>query len=148
MLLSAIALDLVEYKIRFLTLSDSEIFVFAKCTQMHVCIQAAMSLPPFYSPYHKLMLASNMSATSGWLILYHTIALQICENQKHLKVTQMTKFCLLSDRNIVGRGENAVCQHFLPFPQHFQRLSLKESSKFGISPKVSLPMTNFLTWPN
>ena len=31
--------------------------------------------------------------------------------------------------NIVGKGENAVCQHFLLFPQCFQKASFPDASK-------------------
>ena len=34
--------------------------------------------------------------------------------------------------NIVGKGENAVYQHFLLFPQCFQKDSLPGSLKVGI----------------
>ena len=34
--------------------------------------------------------------------------------------------------NIVGKGENAGYQHFLLFPQCFQKLSLSGSLKVGI----------------
>ena len=43
----------------------------------------------------------------------------------------------VSDRveNIVGKGENAGYQHFLLFPQCFQRVSLSGSLKVGIGGK-------------
>ena len=43
----------------------------------------------------------------------------------------------LSDKaeNIVGREENAGYQHFLLFPQCFQKPSLSESLKAGLSDK-------------
>ena len=34
--------------------------------------------------------------------------------------------------NIVGKGENACYQHFLLFPQGFQKLSFPEVLKAGI----------------
>ena len=34
--------------------------------------------------------------------------------------------------NIVGKGENAGYQHFLLFPQCFQKLSFQEGLKVGI----------------
>ena len=34
--------------------------------------------------------------------------------------------------NIVGKGENAGYQHFLLFPQYFQKASFSESLKVGI----------------
>ena len=37
-----------------------------------------------------------------------------------------------SAENIVGKGENAGYQHFLLFPQCFQKLSVSESLKLGI----------------
>ena len=35
--------------------------------------------------------------------------------------------------NIVGKGENAVYQHFLLFPSCFQKVSLTGSRKVGIA---------------
>ena len=34
--------------------------------------------------------------------------------------------------NVVGKGENAIFQHFLVFPQSFQRAFSSGSSKVGI----------------
>ena len=46
--------------------------------------------------------------------------------------TQKLKFMLERAGNIVGKGENAGYQHFLLFPQCFQKLSLPEVLKVGI----------------
>ena len=40
------------------------------------------------------------------------------------KVTYMLKFVLGREESIVGKGENAGYQHFLLFPQCFQKVSL------------------------
>ena len=44
----------------------------------------------------------------------------------------LTNFVLLSVENIVGKGGNAGYQHFLLFPQCFQKDSLSGSLKAGI----------------
>ena len=41
------------------------------------------------------------------------------------------KFVLGKEENIVGKGENAGYQHFLIFPQYFQKAPLSRSLKFG-----------------
>ena len=45
----------------------------------------------------------------------------------NLKVNQRLKFVLGTAENIVGIGENAGYQHFLLFPQCFQKASFLES---------------------
>ena len=47
-------------------------------------------------------------------------------------VTQNLRFALGRLENIVGKGENAGYQHFLFFPQRFQKLSFSGSLKVGI----------------
>ena len=47
-------------------------------------------------------------------------------------LTQKFKFVLESVQNIVGKGENAGFQHFLLFPQCFQKLSIPGKLKVGI----------------
>ena len=37
-----------------------------------------------------------------------------------------------SEENIVGKGENAGCKHFLFFPQHFEKASFPDVSKGAI----------------
>ena len=49
-----------------------------------------------------------------------------------INVIKELKFVLGREENIVGKGENAGYQHFLLFPQCFQRLSFLGSSKVGI----------------
>ena len=49
-----------------------------------------------------------------------------------LKVIQMAKFVLDKTENIVGKEENAGYQHFLLFPQCFQRAFFLGSLKVGI----------------
>ena len=47
-------------------------------------------------------------------------------------LTQKLKFVLVRVENIVGKRENAGYQHFLLFPQCFQKLSFPEVLKVGI----------------
>ena len=47
-------------------------------------------------------------------------------------VTQKFNFVFGRVENIVGKGENAGYQHFLLFPQCFQKLSFPEVIKVGI----------------
>ena len=47
-------------------------------------------------------------------------------------LTQKLKFLMGRVENIVGKGENAAYQHFLLFPQCFQKLSFLEVLKVGI----------------
>ena len=50
----------------------------------------------------------------------------------NLNVYQKLKFALGREENIVGKGENAGYQHFLLFPQCFQKPSFLGSLKVGI----------------
>ena len=52
-----------------------------------------------------------------------------------ISVTQKLKSILGRVENIVGKGENAGHQHFLLFPQCFQRASSSGSLKVGIVQK-------------
>ena len=47
-------------------------------------------------------------------------------------MTEKLKFVLERVENIVGKGENAGYQHFLLFPQCFQKASFQGSLKVGI----------------
>ena len=49
-----------------------------------------------------------------------------------LNATEKLKFVLGRVEKIVGKGENAGYQHFLLFPQCFQKPSLSGSLKVGI----------------
>ena len=49
-----------------------------------------------------------------------------------INVTEKLKFVLRRVENIVGKGENAGYQHFLLFPQCFQKASFQGSLKVGI----------------
>ena len=49
-----------------------------------------------------------------------------------LNVTQKLKFALGRVENIVGKEENAGYQHFLLFPQCFQKATLSGTFKVGI----------------
>ena len=50
----------------------------------------------------------------------------------NLNVNQKFKFALGRVKNIVGKGENAGYQHFLLFPQCFQKAIFLGSLKVGI----------------
>jgi hypothetical protein len=50
-----------------------------------------------------------------------------------IDVTEKLKFVLGRVENIVEKGENAGYQHFLLFPQCFQKLSFLEVLKVGIA---------------
>ena len=55
----------------------------------------------------------------------------LCDKKKN--VTQMMKIDNEIEEKIVRKGDcNAGCQHFLLFPQCFQKLSYSESLKLGI----------------
>ena len=66
---------------------------------------------------------------------YHNILdwskLKVFADDK-IKVTEILKFVLCRVENIVGKRENAGYQHFLLFPQCFQKASFSGSSKVGI----------------
>ena len=49
-----------------------------------------------------------------------------------IKVNEKLKFGLRRIENIVRKGENAGYQHFLLFPQCFQKSSVSRSLKVGI----------------
>ena len=49
-----------------------------------------------------------------------------------INATEIWKFVLGRAENIVGKGENAGYQHFLLFPQCFQKASHTGSLKVGI----------------
>ena len=49
-----------------------------------------------------------------------------------LNLIQMAKFVLHKTENIVGKEENAGYQHFLLFPQCFQKALSSRSLKVGI----------------
>ena len=53
-----------------------------------------------------------------------------------INVTQKLKFVLVRVENIVGKGENAGYQHFLLFPQCFQKVSYTGSLTVGRGLKV------------
>ena len=50
----------------------------------------------------------------------------------NLNMNQKLKFAMGRVENIVGKGENAGYQHFLLFPQCFQKASSSGSLKVGI----------------
>ena len=52
-----------------------------------------------------------------------------------INVTEKLKFVLERQENIVGKGENTGYQHFLLFPQCFQKPDFGGSSKSGLCGK-------------
>ena len=85
----------------------------------------------------KLLVTSNFSFSH--IVFYHFNPLphgKILDLSKlkafaddSFKVSQMVQFCIDRVENIVGKGENAGYQHFLLFPQFFQKASSPGSSK-------------------
>ena len=61
---------------------------------------------------------------------------RICRWQSQIWCCKNDEFCRCTE-NIVGKGENAGYQHFLLFPQCFQKLSVAESLKTGLLAKQS-----------
>ena len=59
-----------------------------------------------------------------------TLSQRFADNK--MKITESLKFDLERVENIVGNGENAGYQHFLHFPQCFQKAPFQGSSKVGI----------------
>ena len=51
--------------------------------------------------------------------------------EDNFSVPQMVQFFLDRVENIVGKGENAALQRFLPFAQCFQKVSIPGPSKVG-----------------
>ena len=49
-----------------------------------------------------------------------------------INMAELLKFVLKRVENIVGKGENAGYQHFLLFPQCFQKATFSGWLKFGI----------------
>ena len=63
--------------------------------------------------------------------ILHRFKLQAFADDK-INVTEKFKFVLGRVENILGKGENAGYQHFLLFPQCFQKASCSGSLKVGI----------------
>ena len=67
------------------------------------------------------------------LTLYQTTNFLTSQNWKHLQnLVEKFKFVLRKVENIVEKGENAGYQHFLLFPQCFQKASILELLKVRI----------------
>ena len=75
-----------------------------------------MSLKELYIPNDKFLDRSKSKAFADDII----------------NMTRKLKFVLRRIENIVGKGENAGYQHFLLFPQCFQKPSLSGVLKVGI----------------
>ena len=58
-------------------------------------------------------------------------------------LNQKLNFDMEKVENIVGKGENAGCQHFLLFPQCFQKASFSGSLKLGLCSKELKPFITF-----
>ena len=69
----------------------------------------------------KILEFSNLKACANDKILEFS-NLKACANDK-INVTQVMKFVTYRIENIVGKGEYAGYQHFLLFPQCFQKPS-------------------------
>ena len=63
-------------------------------------------------------------------ILNETKLKAVADNKSN--VARMTIALFDRVENTVGKGENADCQHFLHFPQYFQKASFLEVIKVGI----------------
>ena len=63
-----------------------------------------------------------------------------------INVTAILKYGLLKVENIEGKGENAGKQHFLLFPQCFQKASFSGSLKVVIVWIDPLPDDKILDW--
>ena len=79
----------------------------------------------------------SRNTLSPLLTLYQTTKFWISPNftafaDDKIIVTHELKFMLGRVENIVGKGENAGYQHFLLFPQCFQKLSFPEVLKVVI----------------
>ena len=59
-------------------------------------------------------------------------------------MTQKLKFSLGRVENVVGKGENAGYQHFLLFPQCFQKDTFSRAFKSGLCGKELINFINFL----
>ena len=77
---------------------------------------------------------------------FQMIKLQTGPNSKGLQTTilshaQMVRFVFYQKENIVGNGENAGNQHFVLFPQCFQKVSSSESMKIWdcFETRISFP---------
>ena len=68
------------------------------------------------------------------LTLYQTTKVWTCPNWKafaenNINVTHKLRFALGRVEKIVGKGKNAGSQHFVLFPQYFQKATFSGSSK-------------------
>ena len=63
--------------------------------------------------------------------IFDSSKFKACADDKII-LSKKLKFMLGPVANIVGKGENAGYQHFLLFPQCFQKLFFQEVSKVGI----------------
>ena len=78
---------------------------------------------------------------SGLLTLPKCKLKAFADNKKDM--AEKSKFVMRRVENIVGNGENAGYQHFLLFPQYFQKASTAGPLKSGSSGKKS-EKTGFL----
>ena len=66
-------------------------------------------------------------------LVNQSILKALCRQQN--KCDEKQKFVVRTVENFVGKGENADYQHFLLFPQCFQKVSLSGSLKSGLCGK-------------
>ena len=67
----------------------------------------------------------RVKLSSGSVLTLYQSKLKAFADEKLKKMTQKLKFVLGSIENIVGKGENAVYQHFLLCPQCFSKTFVK-----------------------
>ena len=82
-----------------------------------------------------------------------TVEGQLCQMINYLpsnkiNVTYKMNFVIGNVENIVGKGENAGYQHFLLFPQCFQKASFSKSLKVGIVWESFIPLPYNLVLSN
>ena len=96
--------------------------------RLHVC--EGRSCATLSTKYISGRIRANLSSVNSLpndKILYLSKFKQFADDK--IIVTQKLKFTMGRMENIVGNGENVGYQHFLLFPQYFQKLSFPEVLK-------------------
>ena len=83
-----------------------------------------------YSHLHVYVNKNQVNSLPNDKFLDWSIGKAFADNK--LNVAEKLKFILGRVENMVGKGENAGYQHFLLFPQCFQKSSISGSLKVGI----------------
>ena len=81
-----------------------------------------------YLPFCRVF--NNLNSIPNDKILDWSKLKALADNK--IKVNEKLKFVLERVENIVGKRENAGYQHFLLYPQCFQKASFSRSLKVGI----------------